>query len=198
MENLGSSGAEAVQFEAVEQDGRWYVSPTGTMWRWIMAFTGTLDEAVIQDIGDQVRDASEDPALIERRMEDWLEEVQASGLLDGLGPLPGEPLYGPELLGSYAEQSNVLLVWDADASFVSDSIGAIYGSDLVVRVIAPADLHEMFEASFGPGSTNGLTPGEFPVGIQLAAVDVDTLVEIFNWPEIIDLYLAADLDLNEF
>ncbi len=191
-EELEESEDVTAHFAMVEQDGRWFVSPMGTVWRWMLTFTSTLDEAVLEEVGDQIREAAEDPELFDRRASAWLEELQGAGFL---GPLPGEPLYGPDVLAPFADQRNVLLVWPFQVDAVTDRIDFFYGGDVVMDVIDPPTMHEAFVRSFGPGSTGDLTPDGFPSGVLIAPVDVDTLVGIFNWFEILDLYRAADLEL---
>ena len=199
LENLGDVGASAVQFQVEEIDGRWYVSPAGTINRWILGFTKTLDEALLTEVGDEIQQSIEEPEVFEQRMQDWLTKVGEAGLLDpfgGFGVPIGGPDFGPEVLAPFAERANVLLVWDFDTEFVTNQIEEIYGSGIVVEVIDGPDLHGIFLAALGPGATGGLPPDEFPGGILIAPVDIDTLVEIFNWSQILDMYVAADLGLG--
>jgi hypothetical protein len=192
LERLGEAGPSAVQFQVEEIDDRWYLSMAGTINRWILAFSKTLDEELLTRVGDELQRSIEDPEAFEQAMQDWLSEVAAAGLL---GPID-EPLFGPEILAPFAGRANVLLVSDVDTEFVVGQIDATYGSGVVVEVIDGTELHEIFLTVFGSEATGGLAPDQFPDGILIAPVDVDTLVGIFNWPEILDMFRAADLGLG--
>ena len=101
LENLSETGASAVQFEVEEVDGRWYVSPAGTLYRWMLAFTGTLDEALLTQVGDEIRQSVEEPEVLERRLEEWATKAAETGLFDplgGFGAPPAGVVYGPETL----------------------------------------------------------------------------------------------------
>ena len=191
-EDVEEGDAFQVEFEVVGEGGRWYVSPAGTMWRWIFAFTGTLDQALLTDVGDQIQRLSENPEAFEGEMEAWLQQLEEAGFY---GPTGQQVFYGADVLAPYAGVSDVLLVWGEDLDFVVGEITARYGGEVIVRVIDGPELYEIFEASLGAGATAGFVPETFPAGIQIAPVDVDTLVEIFNWPEIVDMFWARDLGL---
>jgi hypothetical protein len=202
-DDASESGTANVHFEVIEVDGRWYVSPIGTMWRWLFVFTGTLDQDLIIEVGDDLQQSVDDPEAFARRFEEWAMEIDDGGLLDSLGlfaPFSEQTagpmmMFGPEMLAPFAGAPSVLLVWDYDVNTVTNRIEELYGQGAVLAVIDPPDMHQMF-SNLGPGATGGLSPEEFPHGIHLAALDVDTLVEIFNWLEVLDLFSAADLGLG--
>ena len=109
LENLGETGASAVQFELVERDGRWYVGLARTLHRWTLALTGTLDESLLTEVGDDIKQASEDPAALEERIASILTEFGQEGLLDPFGAAPaGQPFPAVDTselgLDAFAEQ----------------------------------------------------------------------------------------------
>ncbi|HSM02596.1 MAG TPA: septum formation family protein [Acidimicrobiia bacterium] len=194
--SLGEAGASAIQFEVQEIDGRWFVSLAGTMNRWVHALTSTLDEELLTEVGDQLREAIEDPETMDLLMQEWLTEVTEAGLFGPMGDPLGKPYIGPELLAPYADRTNVLLVWEVDAAYVAAQIEALHGRGIVVETIDGPDLYDIFLNVYGLAGTAGLTPDRFPAGIVIAPLDLDALVEIVNWTEIVDMFLAAELGLD--
>jgi len=181
FENLAEAEASAVQFHMTEHDGRWFVSPFRTLSRWFLAGIGTLDEELLAQVGDDLRLASEDPAAFEQEMYDYLEMI---------APALGAPLYGAEILAPFADMPLILMVWNEDVVYVAGEIEARFGGDIILEMISGADLHAFFVEEYGPASTGAWEPDEFPFGIRTGPLDIDTLVEIFNWPEIVDLVPA--------
>ncbi|MCJ7724885.1 MAG: hypothetical protein MUP76_00645 [Acidimicrobiia bacterium] len=102
-------------------------------------------------------------------------------------PALGVPLYGADILGPYADMPLILMVRGEDLVAALGRIEETFGDGIVVEVVSGEDLFDHFVEEYGAGSTGGLTPGEFPFGIRVAPLDIDTLVEIFNYPEILDL-----------
>lgn len=198
-----------LEFKIVEQDGRYFVSLLGTYNRWYLSAVMHLDEELLTVVGDDIQEIVEDPDAVLGRILPLLEDLDPTGgLLAGFTGL-ADPVVstdsgksdstgyavGADILGPYSDQPGVFIVWDYDVDFVVGLINDIYGPGIVIGTLSGAEMRAYFVASFGPEGDFGMSDEEFPSGIQITGIGVDTLVEIFDWAEIIDLYTAEELGI---
>ncbi|MFV1990324.1 MAG: hypothetical protein ACC652_06250 [Acidimicrobiales bacterium] len=74
-------------------------------------------------------------------------------------------------------------------------LDTVLGPGTVIRQFTGPETHQLMLDAYGESGIFGLSPEEFPASVNVAALDAESLAEIFNWEEILDLYSAAELGL---
>jgi hypothetical protein len=100
-----------------------------------------------------------------------------------------------EELAFYADVPTLLLLFDFDVAESAAELRAIYGENVVAGEIGNADTYQLILDAYGEDGVYGLGPDEFLSSLILIPLDIDTLVEIFNRPEFLDIYTLAELGL---